>query len=164
MHGRLSMSDFPPTLLPTRRATREFARALSEHLVAGDLIVLTGPLGSGKTFLARAVCRALGVPRERRVTSPTFALVHEHAGRLPIAHADLYRLDHPGQLEDLGLLALRDDGRVLLVEWGEPYAAALGGDALIVTLELDPRRVRVTGTGPRSDALARATADANALG
>lgn len=145
----------PPELpLPTRRATIQLAKSLSEQLGPGDLLVLSGPLGAGKTFLARAICHALGVPRSQRVTSPTFSLVHEHSGRLAIAHADLYRLEREEQLLDLGLLHLRDEGRLLLVEWGEPFVNALGGDALIVKLELDPRRATLLGTGPQSEAQA----------
>ncbi len=139
--------------LPTRRATREHGRSLAALLDAGDLVVLSGPLGSGKTFLARALCRSLGVPREQRVTSPTFGLVHEYTGRLPIRHADLYRIESAVELQELGLDAARDDGAVLLVEWGEGYQRELGGDALLVRLALEPRRSHVSATGARSLAI-----------
>lgn len=146
----------PPVFeLPTRRATRELGRLLAPLLGPGDLLVLSGPLGSGKTFLSRALCRALGVPRETRVTSPTFALVHEYPGRLPIRHADLYRLRDASELEHLGLEAAREDGAVLVVEWGETYVGALGGDALLVTLALEPRRAELSATGARSGELVR---------
>ena len=135
--------------LPTQRATRELAERLAPQLEGGDLVVLSGALGAGKTFLARALCAALGVDA-RRVTSPTFSLVHEFSGRVPIAHADLYRLRSPSELVELGLDDLREDGRLLLVEWGESYAEALGGDALFVELSLEPRRARISATGPRS--------------
>jgi tRNA threonylcarbamoyladenosine biosynthesis protein TsaE len=115
------------------------------------LLILTGPLGSGKTFLARALCRALGLAASARVTSPTFTLVHEYDTDPPVAHADLYRLSSAEQVRELGLDAQRDEGRVLLVEWGEPYIELLGGDALVVELALDPRRAsfRATGAGSR---------------
>jgi len=71
----------------------------------------------------------------------------------PLAHADLYRLTGPEQLRELGLDAQRDDGRVLLVEWGEPYVQQLGGDALLLTFALDPRRVVLSATGRRSLAM-----------
>jgi len=147
------MLDRTSISLPNRRATRRLAACLAEKLEASDLVVLTGPLGSGKTFFARALCRALGVPRERRVTSPTFTLVHEHTGRLPIAHADLYRVENERDLVNLGLDALRDAGALLIVEWGEPYIAALGGDALVVTFGLEPRHATLAPGGPRASAV-----------
>jgi tRNA threonylcarbamoyladenosine biosynthesis protein TsaE len=136
--------------LPTRRSTKLLARRLARAVEGGDLVVLSGALGAGKTFLVRALCRELGVPARVRVTSPTFTLVHEHAARLPIVHADLYRLDRPGEVRELGLDALRDEGRLLLVEWGERWIELLGGDALRVDLSLEPRRATLTATGPRS--------------
>ena len=142
--------------LPTRRATRKLAELVAGELDANDLLILSGPVGAGKTFFARALCRALGVPRSVRVTSPTFALVHEYAGRLPIVHADLYRIEGEPELFELGIDAEREAGRVVIVEWGEPYLAALGGDALIVSLALDPRRATLTATGPRSERLSEA--------
>jgi len=139
--------------LPTRRSTQKLAQSLAPSLAASDLVVLTGPLGSGKTFFVRALCRALGLPSTLRVTSPTFTLVQEYETAPPLAHADLYRLTGPEQLRELGLDAQRDDGRILLVEWGAPYVEQLGGDALLMTFALDPRRVVVSATGRRSRAI-----------
>ncbi len=139
--------------LPTRRATQKLAQLLAPCLKPSDLLILTGPLGSGKTFFARALCRALGLPASQRVPSPTFTLVHEHDTKPPLSHADLYRLNGPEQVRQLGLDSQRDDGRVLLVEWGEPYIELLGGDALCLTLALDPRRAVFSATGRRSSAI-----------
>lgn len=136
--------------LPTRRATQKLAQRLAPSLQPSDLLILTGPLGSGKTFFARALCRALGLAASQRVPSPTFTLVHEHETKPPLSHADLYRLNGPEQVRELGLDAQRDDGRILLVEWGEPYIELLGGDALCLTLSLDPRRAVLSATGRRS--------------
>lgn len=135
--------------LPTRRATIRLARALAPRLAAGDLVVLEGELGAGKTFFTRALARALGVPREERITSPTFALVHELEGApLRIAHADLYRLGDDSELDPLGLRDARGEGALLLVEWGARWAGALGGDALLLRFAHGPpRRVTVTATG-----------------
>lgn len=150
------MTEAPPTLefdLPTRRATQKLAEQIAPVLEASDLLILSGPLGSGKTFFARALCRALGLPRSTRVPSPTFTLVHEHETTPPLSHADLYRLNGDAQVRELGLDAQRDDGRILLVEWGEPYIDVLGGDALLLTLTLDPRRAALSATGRRSRAI-----------
>lgn len=138
--------------LRTRRATTHLGRALARGLSPGDLVILSGPLGSGKTFLARALCRTLGLPRSVPVTSPTFSLVHEYPTAPPVVHADLYRLEREGDVASLGLLEQREGGAALLVEWGEPFAAVLGGDALIVTLNLTPRSATVRATGLISEA------------
>ena len=136
--------------LPTRRATTRLAAALAPHLAGGDLLVLSGELGAGKTFFVRALCRALGLPERVPVTSPTFALIVEHDTRPPMAHADLYRLSKAAEVHDLGLDHQRDDGRLVVVEWGEPWLSVLGGDALVLTLALGPRRAQFRATGPRS--------------
>jgi tRNA threonylcarbamoyladenosine biosynthesis protein TsaE len=138
-----------------RRATIRLAERLAPLLGPGDLVVLSGDLGSGKTFLARALCRALGVGPEVQVTSPTFTLVHEFEGRLPIRHADAYRLKSTDELLALGLRDALGEGAIVLLEWGEPYVDALGGDALLLVLEHVPgsptaRRVSVRAVGPRS--------------
>jgi len=142
--------------LPTERATRELAERVAPHVAAGDLIILTGPLGSGKTFFTRALCHALGLPARTRVPSPTFTLVHEHETKPPLSHADLYRLRDADDVRRLGLDSQRDDGRVLVVEWGEPYIDVLGGDAFVVELLLAPRRATVRATGERSRILLNA--------
>jgi tRNA threonylcarbamoyladenosine biosynthesis protein TsaE len=136
--------------LPTRRSTVLLARRLAPLLAPGDLVILSGELGAGKTFLVRAMTRALGLSERVRVTSPTFSLVHEHDTKPPIAHADLYRLNEAREVRDLGLVHQRDDGRLLLVEWGEPWNDLLGGDALVVALSVGPRRAQIRATGRRS--------------
>lgn len=149
--------------LPTRRSTVKLARGIARALRGGDLIVLRGDLGTGKTFLVRALCRALGVPVSVPVTSPTFTLVHEHEGRLPITHADLYRLRDASELTELGLRERRGEGAVVLVEWGEPYIDELGGDALVIHLMTPsdiPRLARLEATGRRSEVLLDAVAHA----
>lgn len=147
----------PPLVLPlpTRRSTIRLARRLAPLLQAGDLVVLEGELGAGKTFFTRALARALGVPAEERITSPTFALVHELAGRtLRVAHADLHRLGSPDEVEPLGLRDARAEGAVLVVEWGGAFAEALGGDALAIAIETrGGRRARLWASGARAERL-----------
>jgi tRNA threonylcarbamoyl adenosine modification protein YjeE len=143
--------------LPNRRATRRLARALGAALAPGDALILSGPLGAGKTFLVRALCRALGLPEREPVQSPTFTLLREWPTTPRIAHADLYRLGSLEQAEELGLLELRDAGAVLIAEWGERFPSALGRDCLTLQIELAPRRVTLSADGPRSCELLRAT-------
>ncbi len=146
--------------LPHRRSTKELAAALARALRPGDLVIFTGELGTGKTFLVRAALRALGWPAHERVTSPTFSLIHDYALRPSVAHADLYRLADASELEHLGLRDRRASGAACLVEWGGPYAEALGGDALHVELELGPRRAGLRATGERSRELLASVAAA----
>jgi tRNA threonylcarbamoyladenosine biosynthesis protein TsaE len=125
--------------LRSLRDTARLGRALAQALEPGDLLVLEGSLGAGKTALVKFIVRALGVPPDQPVTSPTFEIVHEFQGRTPIVHADLYRLDPSEPLEELGLLAQIGPGpnaAVVLVEWGQRFAAQLGDHGLVVTLEL----------------------------
>jgi tRNA threonylcarbamoyladenosine biosynthesis protein TsaE len=116
--------------------TRRLGKALAAALRAGDLLVLEGSLGAGKTFLVRAIAHALGVPAAQPVTSPTFEIVHEFSGRVPIVHADLYRLDPSQAIDELGLTERIGNDAVVLVEWGERFAAQLGDEGMWVQLSL----------------------------
>lgn len=146
------MSDQAPgkLALGSRRSTLRLAHALASLIRAGDLVVLTGELGAGKTFFVRGVCRALGLSERIRVTSPTFTLVRELGTVPPLLHVDLYRIGTSREVEELGLLARRHEGRALFVEWGEPWITELGGDALILALSAHPRTARFTCCGVRS--------------
>jgi tRNA threonylcarbamoyladenosine biosynthesis protein TsaE len=132
--------------------TRAIGVALGSQLRAGDVVVLTGDLGTGKTVVAQGIATALGV--EEPVVSPTFTLVREYEGRLPFRHLDVYRLDHVQEAIDLGLAEMLDDG-VVVIEWGEGVAELLPLDRVEVTLALlppeeaddDTRRIAVTPVG-----------------
>lgn len=152
--------------LDSRRDTTRLGAAIARALVPGDLVILGGDLGAGKTFLAGAIAHALGVPRSEAVTSPTFTLVHEYATpRGLVLHADLYRLlDAASGLDvevaRLGLRERRGDDAIVLVEWGEGAIGALGGEpALIVHLAIagSGRTARAARlTGPRASACSMA--------
>jgi len=114
----------------------EESRALGEQLgrdvlVAGDVVILTGELGTGKTALAQGVGRGLEVVGP--VVSPTFTLVREYEGRVPLCHVDIYRLEKMQELHNLGIEEQLDDS-VTLIEWGEVAATALPSDRLEVRI------------------------------
>ncbi len=136
--------------LPNRRATRHLARKVAEVIRGGDLLVLGGELGAGKTFFVRALCHALGLPARVRVTSPTFTLVHEIPTHPAIVHSDLYRVTSRREVDELGLLEHRDGGALVVVEWGVQWIGALGGDAFWLELQSNPRRGLLRATGQRS--------------
>ena len=122
----------------------------------GDLVVLEGDLGAGKTFLARAIARGLGVPAAVRVTSPTFDLVHELPARAPLLHVDLYRLDDGAALDELGLGDRIGADAIVLCEWGDRFARELGDEGLWLAIAVDPagaRRCRFAARGARGAAL-----------
>jgi tRNA threonylcarbamoyladenosine biosynthesis protein TsaE len=131
--------------------TRDVAEALSSLARPGDLLVLAGDLGAGKTAFVQGYGRGLGV--SERITSPTFTLVHVYDGRLPIHHLDVYRLDQLSEALDLGLAEMLDEGGVVLIEWGEAILPLLPHEYLEVRLTFgiddDHRYVAVRPVGPR---------------
>ena len=105
--------------------TIELGRCLGELLRAGDVLVLTGDLGAGKTQLTKGIARGMGV--EGDVTSPTFTIEMVYQGTdLELDHFDLYRLDDPDQLEDTGLFDVLGADGVCVIEWGEQFADEIG--------------------------------------
>jgi tRNA threonylcarbamoyladenosine biosynthesis protein TsaE len=130
--------------------TRALAQELASLARPGDLILLSGGLGAGKTAFAQGFARGLGV--HDRVTSPAFVLVRPYEGRIPMVHLDVYRLDHLQELVDLGISELLDEDGVTLIEWGDVVTPALPSDFLEVRLEPgesdDERIVQLRTVGP----------------
>jgi tRNA threonylcarbamoyladenosine biosynthesis protein TsaE len=112
--------------------TRALAARLAEVARPGDVVLLAGELGAGKTAFAQGFAAGLGV--KEPVTSPTFTLVRTYTGRLRLHHVDVYRLEHLQEALDLGLAEMVDDDAVTLVEWGDAVAPALAPEFLEVTL------------------------------
>jgi tRNA threonylcarbamoyladenosine biosynthesis protein TsaE len=124
-HGALAMNE-----AELRDWGHRFGRSAHPPLV----ITITGELGAGKTTLVQAICSGYGVTQE--VTSPTFALVHEYAApRSPVHHLDLYRLDRPAQLDDLGWDELISAHALVLVEWPERAGERLPGRRVTLSLQ-----------------------------
>ena len=130
-------------------ATEAVGEAIGALLQTGDLVVLTGELGAGKTTFVKGLARALGVTQP--VTSPTFTIVQEYDGRIPVAHVDVYRLDRIQELHDLGFEELLERG-VTVVEWGEAVAAVLPRDRVDVRIAMtdddESRTIELVATGP----------------
>jgi tRNA threonylcarbamoyladenosine biosynthesis protein TsaE len=112
--------------------THALAAAIASLVGPGDLILLTGDLGVGKTAFAQGFGAALGV--EQAITSPTFTLANRYEGRIVMNHLDVYRLEHMVEVLDLDLPELIDDDAVTLIEWGDVIAPELTNDYLVVCL------------------------------
>jgi tRNA threonylcarbamoyladenosine biosynthesis protein TsaE len=129
--------------------TREAAAALAELLIPGDVVSLTGDLGAGKTAFVQGAAKALGV--DEPVSSPTFVLVREYRGEMPIYHVDVYRLDRLQEVHDLGFEDFLDPGGVVFVEWGDAIESLLPDNHLRIDLHTeddDTRRLHVSARGP----------------
>jgi tRNA threonylcarbamoyladenosine biosynthesis protein TsaE len=131
-------------------ATKEVAGIVADHVRGGDLLLLVGDMGAGKTTFVQGFALALGVGEP--VTSPTFTLVRTYPGRLPVHHVDVYRLERMAEVGDLGLGELIDSNGVTLVEWGDVVRAALPPSYLEVRFEfgadVDDRTITVQAVGP----------------
>lgn len=116
-------------------AMEQFGQELAERLNAGDIVAIDGPLGAGKTVLCRGILRGLGYAGE--VASPSYALIHEYHPpdtRVPVLHADLYRIENTEEIAELGLLE-DGDGQILLVEWAQrlPQLAQMASCKISIT-------------------------------
>jgi tRNA threonylcarbamoyladenosine biosynthesis protein TsaE len=133
--------------LSTPQASEALGAAVGRALRPGDAVCLWGPLGAGKTTLARGLIRALA--GEEEVPSPTFTLVQAYQGaRFPIAHFDLYRIERPAEIEELGLEEALEDGAAV-IEWPERLGARLPQDRLDIRLDIEGegRRARLERHG-----------------
>ena len=121
--------------------TLEIARALGGTLRPGDVVGLTGDLGAGKTLFCKGVGEALGIPPDR-ILSPTFTIVTEHAGPVPLTHIDVYRLSGALEADEIGMRELLSGDGVCLVEWAEKITELLPTDCIqvIITILGDDRR------------------------
>lgn len=136
--------------------TLAIARALGAALRPGDVVALTGDLGAGKTLFCKGVGEALGIPPDR-IVSPTFTIVTEHAGPVPLTHIDVYRLSGAREADEIGMRELLSGDGVCLVEWAEKIEELLPTDCIRVTVTIsgdDRREIAVGATDhPRFDDL-----------
>ncbi len=150
----------------SREATQRFGKRMGESLQPGDVVALIGDLGTGKTTLTQGIAQGLGI--QQQVTSPTFTLVQEYEGRIPLFHCDPYRLESAEDLLGFGFEEYFERGAAVVVEWADRVLAALPEDILVLQITfaasaetpLDsgslPRTCRITSYGTRSEALLRA--------
>jgi tRNA threonylcarbamoyladenosine biosynthesis protein TsaE len=152
------MSFMPPLTIDVSdlAGTGAFGRRLGSLLFPGAVVALVGPLGAGKTHLTRAIAEGLGVVNPAAVTSPTFVLIQEYPGPVPVYHFDAYRLSGPREFAELGAEEYFAGDGVCVVEWADKVAGVLPADHLRV--EITPtgptaRRFAVTAGGSRSAAV-----------
>ena len=152
------MSDALTLTATTAADLQAIGERLGRALAAGDVLALVGPLGAGKTTFVQGVARGVEVPAERHVASPTFALVNEHPGRVPLVHADLYRINDPRELEELGLSDAFDRAAVA-IEWLDRFPEAAPAERLTIEIAIGvdgTRAVTFRATGARAAILVSA--------
>ena len=134
---------------PTPDDTRAFAARLAPALRPGDIVLLAGGLGAGKTLFTGGLATGLGV--EETVVSPSFVLVRQYrSGFLPIIHVDVYRLGSLNEFDDLDVFEMAAEG-VLVIEWGDAVEAALPSDHLRVEFDVEDDETRVLRLVPLGD-------------
>ena len=134
----------------TAQETQNLGITIGQRIKNPLVIGLSGNLGSGKTAFVQGLAEGLEVPSEYYITSPTFTLVNEYPGRLPLIHIDLYRLDGIHDLEDIGLDELLYDQAVIAIEWAEKITYQLPDEHLAITFEMsddDDRRIGLKAFG-----------------
>ena len=133
--------------------TLDLGKRIGEKLQAGDCVLLFGELGSGKTTFTQGLALGLGLPENEYVRSPTFTLINEYQGRLPIFHLDLYRLDSQGEMEQLGLEEVFSGTGVSIVEWAEKLMAPSCEEGFIPLFGIDSHlqiKINIDGEDARS--------------
>ena len=137
---------------PDLQATEALGRRLGALLFRGAVVALVGQLGAGKTHLTRAIAEGLGVRHPAAVTSPTFVLIQEYPGPVPVYHFDAYRLSGPREFTELGVEEYFAGDGVCVVEWADRVADVLPAERLTVTLHITgptDRRIELAAVGER---------------
>ena len=138
-----------PRTTTTQDQTRHIGFTLGKALKGGEILAITGGLGTGKTQLVKGIAQGLGIaPSE--ITSPTFTLIHEHEGRLSLYHIDLYRLETPRDIESIGLEEYFSRDGIVAIEWAERAATLLPENRVDLTLSHqggDSRQITITQRG-----------------
>jgi len=151
--SQTSTGDSLQLRMKSVQETIQFGKQLGQQLTGGEVLALTGDLGAGKTVLTRGIALGLGIPMDQ-VNSPTFTLIQEYTGSIPLIHVDVYRLERPSEIATLGLEEYFTPGRVVIIEWAERFPQILPSDHIAIRLEHGEteniRLLIVSGTGPKS--------------
>lgn len=134
--------------------TQKFGTLLGSLLTEGCVVAVTGQLGAGKTYLTKGIAKGLGVEDSKTVTSPTFTLINEYHGRIPIYHIDAYRLRNSDEMVGLGSDEIFGSKSVSIVEWAENVKECLPDDFLSVSIVIDDnfkRHIKIVSSGTESD-------------
>jgi tRNA threonylcarbamoyladenosine biosynthesis protein TsaE len=142
--------------LTSAEQTLAFGERLGHTLMGGDILALTGDLGVGKTLMTRGIALGLGIPYGQ-VNSPTFSLIQVYEGPIPVIHVDLYRLEDPTAIAQLGLEDYFTDKNIVIIEWADRFIQVLPPDYLDIHLKHGntetSRFMTIRATGPRSMAM-----------
>lgn len=114
--------------------TQTIGQQIGETLKIGDVIALIGDLGTGKTCLTQGIARGIGIASHEVVNSPSYTLINEYAGEIPIYHVDLYRLEHLGEIVDLGLDEYLEGSGICIIEWADRMANLLSANHIKITM------------------------------
>jgi tRNA threonylcarbamoyladenosine biosynthesis protein TsaE len=147
----MSASQFQITTR-TVQETQKLGKTIGQRIKFPIVIGLSGDLGSGKTAFVQGLAEGLEIPGQYYITSPTFTLVNEYPGRLPLIHIDLYRLDGIHDFEDIGLDEMIYDQAVIAIEWAEKMSRQLPDHHLAMTFEIindNDRKINLNAFGPR---------------
>ena len=143
-------------------ATRALAAAVADLAAPGDVLLLAGELGAGKTAFTQGFGTALGI--DEQITSPTFTLARHYEGRLTLHHLDVYRLERFSEMQDIGVAELLDTGGVMVIEWGDAIATSMPADYLEIRMTYgeadDDRELELRCVGSRWSARERSLAEA----
>ncbi len=127
----------------SERQTIELGSEIAKHLKRGDLVALSGDLGAGKTTLVKGIAKGLGVKDYKYVNSPSFVLVKEYKGRIPLFHFDIYRLNNLKDIEDIGYEDYLGRGGVVVIEWAKKMGRILPRRYLDITLKIKSPNERI---------------------
>ncbi len=139
--------------LSSLEETTLFGKRIASQVLPGDVIFLIGDLGAGKTTLTQAIGYALGIPQEQYITSPTFSLLHEYKGDLPLYHMDLYRLSGEEEIIELGFEDYLYGDGVCIIEWPDRLGDLTPASRLIIEIKTidQTRQVTLSGHGSMAD-------------